>query len=449
MKTSAMHDNRWLRCLALGLLLLFHAPWAARAQNVIDITGGKIEPLPIAISEFYGETPEARELGRKLADVVSADLERSGLLRPLDRRAFIQSPEQLQNQPRFADWRQINAQTLVTGTVVGSVDANGITVEFRLWDVFGGTQMRGLRFNATEDKWRRIAHRIADAVYQRITGEEGYFDSQIVYVSETGPATDRIKRIAVMDQDGANHQFLTDGSDLVLTPRFHPEGTSIAYMAYRSRIPQIYQRNLLTSTERPLGNFPGMTFAPKFSPNGNFMAMSLAENGNSDLYMLDVINGRVGGQRQRLTDSQAIDTSPSFSPNGTDMVFNSDRAGSPQLYVMSINGGQPRRISFGGGNYGSPAWSPRGDLIAFTKIKGGLFHIGVMRTDGSDERLLTRSALDEGPTWSPNGRVILFSRKDYRTNRTKLFTIDVTGYNEREVPTPLDASDPDWSVLIP
>ncbi len=445
-----MHHLGRLRSLALGLLLSLCAPSIAAAQNVIDITGGKIEPLPIAISELYGETPAAQELGRKMADVVSSDLESSGLFRPLDRRAFIQSPEQLQNRPRFADWRQINAQTLVTGTVVGDVDdTTGLTVEFRLWDVFGGTQMRGLRFSAGQDKWRRIAHRIADAVYQRITGEAGYFDSQIVYVSETGPATNRIKRIAVMDQDGANHQFLTDGSDLVLTPRFHPEGTSLAYMAYRSRTPQIYQRNLLTSVERPLGDFPGMTFAPKFSPAGDKIAMSLATNGNSDLYALDVVNGRVNGQRKRLTTSQAIDTSPSFSPDGTEMVFNSDRAGSPQLYVMDVDGGQPSRISFGGGNYGSPVWSPRGDLIAFTKIKDGLFHIGVMGVDGSDERLLTRSALDEGPTWSPNGRVILFSRKDYRTNRIRLFTIDVTGYNERELPTPLDASDPDWSVLIP
>lgn len=448
-----MMSGTWnLRSLGRFLLVAFGVsltPLPAKAVLELDITEGIVEPLPIAITEFYGETPEATELGRNIADVVSADLESSGLLRPLDRRAFIQSSEQVQNLPRFADWRQINAQALVTGTIVGGTDANGITVEFRLFDVFGATQMRGLRFNATRDKWRRIGHRIADAVYERITGEKGYFDSQIVYVSETGPATDRVKRIAVMDQDGANHEFLTSGNDLVLTPRFHPEGTSIAYMAYRSRIPQIYQRNLLTSTEQPLGEFPGMTFAPKFSPNGNHLAMSLATNGNSDLYLLDVVNGRAGGQRKRLTNNPAIDTSPSFSPNGTEMVFNSDRAGSPQLYVVDINGGQPRRISFGGGNYGSPVWSPRGDLIAFTKIKGGLFHIGVMKTDGSDERLLTRSALDEGPTWSPNGRVILFSRKDYNTDRTRLFTIDVTGYNERELPTPLDASDPDWSVLIP
>ncbi|MDH3665184.1 MAG: Tol-Pal system beta propeller repeat protein TolB, partial [Alphaproteobacteria bacterium] len=421
----------------------------AVAQLEIDITEGVVEPLPIAISEFYGDNPEAVRFGRNIANVVSADLESSGLLRPLDRRAFIQSPEELRNLPRFADWRQINAQALVTGTVIAGDGATDITVEFRLWDVFAGSQMRGLRFSAAEDQWRRVAHRIADAVYQRITGEDGYFDSQIVYVSETGSALDRIKRIAVMDQDGANHRFLTDGSDLVLTPRFDPEGTSIAYMAYRGRIPQIYERSLLTNTERPFGNFPGMTFAPQFSPDGERLAMSLAINGNTDLYLLDLENDQSADQRQRLTTSQSIETSPSFSPGGSEIVFNSDRAGSPQLYVMDVDGSEPVRISFGGGNYGSPAWSPRGDLIAFTKIKDGLFHIGVMRTDGSDERLLTRSALDEGPTWAPNGRVILFSRKDYATNRIRLFTIDVTGYNERELPTPLDASDPDWSTLIP
>ncbi|MEZ5930713.1 MAG: Tol-Pal system beta propeller repeat protein TolB [Alphaproteobacteria bacterium] len=440
--------TRQALCLLAAFLPLLAAS-PGRAALDIDITEGVIEPLPIAISELYGQNPESQKLGSDIADVVSADLERSGLFRPLDRRAFIQSPEELQNLPRFADWRQINAQALVTGTVIAGEGATDLTVEFRLWDVFAANQMRGLRFNASADQWRRVAHRIADAVYQRITGEAGYFDSQIVYVSETGPALDRVKRIAVMDQDGANHRFLTDGSDLVLTPRFDPEGTSIAYMAYRGRVPQIYQRNLLVDTEQPLGDFPGMTFAPKFSPDGSRIAMSLASNGNTDLYLLELQNGRPFGQRQRLTNSQAIDTSPSFSPDSTELVFNSDRAGSPQLYTMPISGGEPTRISFGGGNYGSPAWSPRGDLIAFTKIKGGLFHIGVMKTDGSDERLLTRSELDEAPTWSPNGRVILFSRKSYQTNRTRLYTIDVTGYNERELPTPLDASDPDWSILIP
>jgi TolB protein len=401
--------------------------------------------LPIAVSEFYGATTSAAARGREIADVVSADLERSGLFRPIDRRAFIQAPEQLRDLPRFADWRQINAQALVSGEVMGGEDGGELTVEFRLWDVFAGTQMRGLRFATTPDNWRRVAHKIADAVYERITGEAGYFDTRIVYVAESGPATDRVKRLAIMDQDGANHGFLTDGADLVLTPRFHPDAERVAFLSFGERVPQVRQLDLATGAQTRLGDFERMTFAPHFAPDGRRMAMSLADDGNSDIYVLDLVTR----EQRRLTDHPAIDTSPSFAPDGRRLVFNSDRAGTPQLYVMNANGSGVQRISFGSGRYGSPAWSPRGDLIAFTKIQGGLFHIGVMRPDGSDERLLTRSTLDEGPAWAPNGRVIVFSREDYRSERTRLFTIDVTGYNERELPTPLDASDPDWSNPIP
>jgi TolB protein len=432
-----------LAYLALCGLVLLPAP--ARAVLELDITHGIVEPLPIAISEFYGATPDAQQRGRDIADVVSADLQRSGLFRPIDRRAFIQSPDQLQGLPRFADWRQINAQALVTGTVEGG-EANGnLTVEFRLWDVFAGVQMRGLRFATATDNWRRVGHQIADAVYERITGEGGYFDSRIVYIAQSGPATNRVKRVAIMDQDGANHRFLTDGADLVLTPRFAPDTKHVAFMDYHGLVPQVYELDLVTGRRQKLGDFAGMTFAPRFSPDGRMVAMSLAQHGNTDIYTLDL---QTHVQR-RLTTDPSIDTSPSFAPDGKRLVFNSDRAGTPQLYIMNIDGSGVQRISFGTGRYGSPVWSPRGDLIAFTKIEGGLFHIGVMRPDGSDERLLTQSTLDESPCWSPNGRVILFSRKDYQTDRSHLFSIDVTGYNEREVPTPLDASDPDWSNLLP
>ena len=419
-------------------------PRSARAQLELDITEGIVEPLPIAISELYGETPLAQQRGREIADLVSADLERSGLFRPIDRRAFIQSPAELRNLPRFADWRQINAQALVTGEVTGGAPGGELAVEFRLWDVFAGIQMRGQRLATATDNWRRVAHKVADVVYERITGEGGYFDSRIVYVSETGADRDRIKRIAVMDQDGANHRFLTDGADLVLTPRFHPDGQRIAYMRYSGLTPQVYLMNIDTGREQRLGSFGGMTFAPQFAPDGRRVAMSLAEGGNSDVYTLDV----AGGQARRLTSHSGIDTSPSFSPDGRQITFNSDRAGSPQLYVMTADGSNPRRISFGGGAYGSPAWSPRGDLVAFAVLRGGYFHIGVMRPDGGDERLLTRSTQDEGPSWSPNGRVILFSRTDFGSDRVRLFSIDVSGYNERQVATPLDASDPDWSSLL-
>ena len=413
------------------------------AQLRVDITSGRVEPMPIALSPLFGASAEDSSLGAAMMDVVAADLEGSGLFRVIDRRAYIQSPAELQDVPRFADWRQINAQALVNGRIERQ-GANGLGVEFRLWDVFAGSQMRGLRYDGERDNWRRIAHKIADIVYERLTGDGGYFDSRIVYISETGPATRRVKRLAIMDQDGANHSFLTDGNRLVLTPRMAPDGRRVAYLVYQSPAPQIYMRDLSSGRENVLGSFRGMSFSPRFSPDGGRMLMTLASEGNSDIYAFSTVSR----DARRLTTAPAIDTSPTFSPDGQRIAFNSDRGGSPQLYVMDADGGNVARISFGSGHYGSPAWSPRGDLVAFTKIKGGMFHIGIMEPDGSDERLLTRSFLDEGPTWSPNGRVIMFSREDPGTDRTRLFTIDITGYNEREVATPQDASDPDWSPLI-
>jgi TolB protein len=434
-------SGRWVW---LAVVIWMLAPATVHAQLELDITEGVVEPLPIAVSEFYGADPESAQFGREIADVISADLERSGLFRPIDRRAFIQAPDELRALPRFPDWRQINAEALVTGEVM-SVPGGDLEVEFRLWDVFAGIQLRGLRLVTDAANWRRVAHKVADAVYERITGEAGYFDTRIVYVAESGPATERVKRLAIMDQDGANHEFLTDGAELVLTPRFHPDAQSLAYMAYQGRQPQVYQLDLATGAEARLGDFAGMTFAPRFAPDGRRVALTLAGDGNSDIYLLDLITG----EQRRLTDHPAIDTSPSFAPDGRRLAFNSDRAGRPQLYVMNANGSGVERISFGPGDYGSPVWSPRGDLIAFTNIQGGRFHIGVMRPDGSDERLLTRSTFDDGPAWAPNGRTIVFTRQDYGADRTRLVTIDVTGYNERELPTPLDASDPDWSNLLP
>ncbi len=439
-------DGITRRALLLGgtALAIGGLPFGARGQLRVDITRGQIEPLPIAVSPFAGDGAGAADLGRRLAELIAADLDGSGLFRTIDRRAYIQTPAELRDLPRFADWRQIDAQGLVTG-VVRSSGADGLTVEFRLWDVFAGTQMTGFRYTLSRSLWRRVGHKIADAVYERMTGEKGYFDTRIAYVSQTGPATDRIKRIAIMDQDGANHRFLTRGRELVLTPRFTPDTRSLAYLAYRGRTPGIYLRDLASGRDRRLGSFSGMNFSPRFSPDGRLMLMTIARDGNSDIFAFELAGRRL----TRLTDHPAIDTSPSFSPDGRRIVFNSDRGGSPQLYVMDRDGGAPRRISFGAGRYGSPVWSPRGDFIAFTKIKGGYFHIGVMRPDGSDERLITRSFFDEAPVWSPNGRIIMFTRQDPATDRTRLMRIDLTGYNLQEIPTPTDASDGDWSALIP
>jgi TolB protein len=440
-----------MRVLFAALVLIAAGETASaqlqRSEPHIDIQHGKTEPLPIAIPNFSGG--QNGQVARDITQVVSADLERSGLFLPLDQRSFIDKEAATHTPPHYGDWRVINAQALVTGTAELQSDGR-LQVEFRLWDVFNEQQMTGLRYTTTQQNWRRIAHIMADAIYKRITGEDGYFDTRVVYISETGPADRRIKRLAIMDQDGANHRFLTDGRSLVLTPRFSPTAQEITYLSYARGTPRVYLFNIDTGQTEVLGDFPGMTFAPRFSPDGNKVIMSLAVEGNSDIYTLDLRTR----QATRLTDSPAIDTSPSYSPDGTRIVFNSDRGGSQQIYVMGADGSDPRRISFGSGRYGTPVWSPRGDLIAFTKIDGGKFFIGVMRPDGSGERLLTESFLVEAPTWAPNGRVLMYFRQapsdaKGKGGSSRLYTIDLTGYNEREVITPQDGSDPAWSPLIP
>ncbi|MDJ0896632.1 MAG: Tol-Pal system beta propeller repeat protein TolB [Alphaproteobacteria bacterium] len=437
--------------LCVLLLISFFAAHTARAQDVpyIVVERGAQDPFPVAITSFHAETPQAAQIGREMAGVISANLERSGLFRAIDPRAFLQTPEDLQLQPRFADWKVINAQALVSGMV--QIEADGrLRVEFRLWDVFQGRQIAGRKYFTVPQNWRRVAHIISDSIYKRMTGENGYFDTRIVYVAESGPQTRRLKRLAIMDQDGANHRFLTDGSALVLTPRFSPTTQEITYLSYFNDKPRVYLFNIDTGQREILGDFPGMTFAPRFSPDGKRVIMSLADQGNSEVFMMDLRTREI----RQLTNHPAIDTSPSMDPESQFIVFNSDRGGSQQLYVMGIDGTDVRRISFGKGRYATPVWSPRGDLIAFTKFTGGKFYIGVMRPDGSGERVLTESFLDEGPTWAPNGRVLMFYRQapngpTGQGGSVRLYSVDLTGYNLREIVTPLDASDPAWSPLIP
>lgn len=438
------------RLRALGILPLLLAIAlaghdGARADLRIDITQGNVEPLPIAVTDFFGVDDEEVRLGREISGVIAANLERSGLFRPLDKRAFVETAASMEVRPRFSNWRVINAQALVVGAV--KLDGEGLVrVEFRLWDVFSEVHMLGEGYSTPKPNWRRIAHIISDKIYERLTGESGYFDTRIVYVAESGPKDNRVKRLAIMDQDGHNQQFLTDGRALVLTPRFSPTQQEITYLSYFGNKPRVYLFNVETGRRELLGEFPGMTFAPRFSPDGNSVIMSHADRGNSDIYVMDLRTRRP----QRLTDTAAIDTSPTYSPDGRRIVFNSDRGGTPQLYTMNADGSNVERISFGAGRYLTPVWSPRGDLIAFTKQRQGRFHIGVMRPDGSGERLLTESYLDEGPTWAPNGRVIMFTREEpgeRERGRVRLFSIDLTGFNEREVLTSTDASDPAWSPL--
>ncbi|MBS0521531.1 MAG: Tol-Pal system protein TolB [Proteobacteria bacterium] len=438
-----MHRRRHLRTMLCAAALAALAV-PAHAQLTIDMTKPSFEPVPIAIVDFSGES-----VGAQIAEVIRNDLQNCGLFRSIAPSSFIERNVNANAAPRFPDWRSIGAQGLVVGQM--SRIGGNIKVDFRLWDVVVGQQATGLSFTSQPSNWRRLGHIIADAIYKRVTGEEGYFDTRIAYVSETGPQTNRTKRIAIMDQDGANNRYITDGRTLAVTPRFSPTLQEIVYMAYgeNNTPPKVYLQNVDTGRRELLGNFPGMSFAPRFSPDGTKVAMSLSKDGNTDLYEMDLR----GQTLRRLTSTPGIDTSPSYSPDGTQIVFNSDRGGTQQLYVMSAGGGGERRISFGDGRYATPVWSPRGDYIAFTKITTGGFGIGVMRPDGSGERLLANGFLVEGPTWAPNGRVLAYFQQQpnsgSRSGSVSLQQIDITGRFQRQIPTPTDASDPAWSPLIP
>ncbi|WP_048645036.1 Tol-Pal system beta propeller repeat protein TolB [Nitratireductor soli] len=426
-----------IAAMAAGLAM---ATLPARALVEIDINKGVVEPLPVAITEFIS----ADGKGAEIAGVIEADLRRSGLFAPIEKEAFIEKISNPDAAPRFQDWTVINAQALVTGKVSETGDGR-LRAEYRLWDTYAGQQLVGEQFFSSKEKWRRIAHIIADSIYQRLTGETGYFDTRIVYVDESGPRNNRVKKLAIMDQDGANQRFLTDGRAIVLTPRFSPTRQEITYMSYEGGQPQVYLLQLETGQRELVGNFPGMTFAPRFSPNGQRIVMSLLrDDGNSNIFAMDLRSRNT----TRLTTSNAIDTSPSYSPDGSQVVFTSDRGGRAQIYVMGAEGGNPQRISFGDGTYSTPVWSPRGDLIAFTKQTGGEFQIGVMRTDGSGERILSSGFLQEGPTWAPNGRVLMFFRQPAGSAGPQLFSIDLTGRHEQKIPTANFGSDPAWSPLL-
>ncbi len=446
MTTTPIYLNR-RRLLLLGAgataaTLAGLTPRQAMAALKLDITQGNVQPIPIAIAPFVPVTPSDTDAAGEITQIITGNLRRSGLFAPIDPAAYIEKITNIDAVPRFDDWRVINAQALVTGRV--RREAGRVKADFRLWDIFAGQQLTGQQYNTTMENTRRVAHIISDAVYSRITGDPGYFDSRVVFVDETGPKDRRVKRLAIMDQDGAGLRYLTRGDDLVLTPRFNPTTQEITYMSFGQAEPRVVLLNIETNQREIVGNFPGMTFSPRFSPDGQRVIMSLQQGGNANLFVMDLRSKAT----TRLTETPAIDTAPCYSPDGTRICFESDRGGSQQVYVMSAQGGPAQRISFSEGSYSTPVWSPRGDYIAFTKIGGGKFSIGIMKPDGSGERILTEGFHNEGPTFCPNGRVIMFFREAGGGGGPALFTVDVTGRNEQRVPTPAFASDPAWSPLL-
>jgi TolB protein len=426
----------------------------ANCLITVDITRGNLDPLPIAVSPLHVDPKsenlkdfKTKELGELVSQIIEENFKSTGLFNPLEKNAFVQKPDIAHLKPRFEDWRLITAQALVTGKLL--VKDGNLKVEFRLWDLTASKEILALGFTTTPSNWRRVAHIISDKIYERLTGEKGYFDTRIIYVAESGPKSQRIKKLAIMDQDGANTKYLTLGNELVLTPRFNPENQMVTYLSYFRNLPRVYLLDIETGVQEVVGNFPGMTFAPRFSPDGKKIIMSFAKDGNSDIYTMDLETRLV----EKITEDSSIDTSPSYSPDGKYICFNSDRSGLQQIYVMKSDGSNVKRITFGNGLYGTPVWSPRGDLIAFTKVRKGKFYIGVMRADGTGERLLTENFYQEAPSWSPNGRVLVFyretkSKKDGSGFSAKLWSIDITGYNERQIKTETDASDPSWSSLL-
>ena len=445
-----------MKKLILVIFYLFVFNSSSIALIEVDITRGNLDPLPIAVSPLYVESGSKdikqgdkiiKNIGEQISKVIEVNFKRSGLFNPLKKDSFVQEPDIAHVKPRFEDWKLIKAQALVTGKVIVTDDK--LRAEFRLWDVVAAKEMIALAFSTTPDNWRRVAHIISDKIYQRLTGEEGYFDTRIIYVSETGEKTQRFKKLAIMDQDGANVKYLTLGNELVLTPRFSPKNQLVTYLSYFRNLPRVYLLDIETGVQEVVGDFPGMTFAPRFSPDGRKIIMSFAKDGNSDIYTMHLDTRVV----EKITDHTSIDTSPSYSPDGKYICFNSDRSGLQQIYVMRSDGSNVKRITFGKGLYGTPVWSPRGDLIAFTKVHKGKFYIGVMRADGSGERLLTENFYQEAPSWSPNGRVLIFYRETKTDSKgegfsAKLWSIDLTGYNERLIETETDGSDPSWSSLL-
>ena len=413
------------------------------AAVTVDINQANVQPMPIAISDFVGGAASDNETARGVSEIITNNLQRSGLFAPIDPAAFLEKIVNVDAVPRFPDWRTINAQALATGRVTRQADGR-LKAEFRLWDVLAGQQLAGQQYFTTPDNWRRIAHIISDAIYERLTGEKGYFDSRVVFVDETGSAERRIKRLAIMDQDGANVRYLTRGDDLVLTPRFSPSTQEITYMAYGQGDPRVYLLNIETGQREIVGNFPGMSFAPRFSPDGQRVVMSLQEGSNSNIFVMDLRSKAM----TRLTDTPAIDTSPSYSPDGAQTLLRIR----PRRPPADLRHGRDRwpgaadqlRRRF----YSTPVWSPRGDYIAFTRQAQGKFAIGVMKPDGSGERVLTEGFHNEGPTFAPNGRVIMFFRDPGGSAGPSLYTIDIGGRNELKEPTPSFASDPAWSPLL-
>ncbi len=433
-----LYNRRNMLKFGVSAAALFSLSNPALSLVKITVTGGDFTPLPIAIPDFASLDSA---FGTELSDIVRANLRRSGLFAILDKASLPEQVGNISQSPEFSKWQKTGADALVMGQVERGAQVQG---SVRVWDTQAGEQVVGKSYVSNENNYRRIAHQISDAIYSSLTGEGGYFDSRIVFVAESGPKANRTKRLAIMDYDGANLQYITSGKSAALTPRFSADGKLLTYLNFADGRPQVFLLDLASGKQQRIGNFGQMTFSPRFSPDGRTILFSVEAGGTTNLYSM-----LIGSKKpKQLTSGAAIDTGGSYSPDGSRIVFESDRGGSQQLYIMGASGGGAQRISFGNGSYSTPVWSPKGDLIAYTKQYEGQFHIGIMKPDGSGERILASSFHMEGPTWSPNGRVIMYFSDPGGNDGPSLYTIDIWGRNNQRVPTPTYASDPAWSPLL-
>jgi TolB protein len=417
------------------------------AVDPIYITKGNAQAIPIAINYFKASNTKESDLANQVIHVIQNDLEHSGIFRSINQSSFIDNSFGYSMKPDFSSWRTINANFLLNGSIE-RVGSNRIIIKIALWDVYNEKNIFAAEYESDSSGIRRLSHKISDQVFETITGEKGYFDTQIVYVSESGSDKRKTRHIAIMDYDGENHKYVTDGKNIVLTPRLSPNKEKMLYLSYEGRRPRVVLHDLKKNKKVILGTFSGMSFAPRFSPVDDKALISIAKNGHTDIFEVYLSAKKM----KRLTNDGSINTSPCYSPDGKEIIFNSDRDGTRQLYIMDPNGHNIRKVSGGDGNYYSPVWSPRGDYIAFTKVSADLgFSIGIMKPDGSGERILANGYLVESPTWSPSGRYVLFTRSYKQDSkgatRSKLYRIDITGRNEKEIKTPINASGPEWSSL--
>ena len=420
----------------------------ANAELKVDIIAGDFRPIPIAIQDF--EAPaKLKKQATELRDVVVADLKSTGLFRIINKNAFPENVR-MDDMPNFANWSMVKAQVLVQAKLY-EAEGGKYGLKYYVWDVAGKEQIEAQDLQGSAKSARRLAHIMADGIYERLTGEHGYFDTQIVFIGQSGDIRSPTKRLAIMDSDGYGMRFMSDDRVMVMSPHFSPNMRTIVFLSYRDDDPMVWTLNLNTGEQRRLGKFGGMTFAPRFSPDGTRIALTLAKNGTTNLYEYDIEDKTL----RQLTSGDYIDTSPSYSPDGKKLAFNSNRSGSQQLHILDLETMKDKRLSFGNGRYATPAWGPRGDFIAFTKIVDETFYIGIMTPAGKNERILASGWFMEAPSWAPGGRRVVYyeteKMPDGKGRQSHIRSVDIMGQNDYEIKLPdgLSGLEPTWSPTLP